>query len=352
MKFSILANMERYSPADPPHSELLSELTDLVLRAEDGGFEAAWLAEHHGIEFTASPAPLNLISHLAGKAKRIRLGTAIVTAPYWHPIKLAGEAALTDIISGGRLELGIARGAYQYEFDRMAGGIPQGEGGKYLRELIPALKGLWQGDFSADGECWKFPSATSVPKPLQNPHPPLWIAARDMDTHRFAVAAGCNVMATPLGKSDDEVESLAEKFRRAVAENSAAARPRLMMMRQTFIGENEKEIADGARALAKYEKRFATLFQNIASVRRGFPDSADGGGRPLEEIRAAHMVGNPDEIIARLKRYESLGVDQFCLGLDGGFGGVAKRRSLDLFIREIIPAFAENSSPISKGGRD
>ena len=77
----------------------------------------------------------------------------------------------------------------------MAGGIPQGEGGKYLRELIPALKGLWQGDFSADGECWKFPSATSVPKPLQNPHPPLWIAARDMDTHRFAVAAGCNVMA-------------------------------------------------------------------------------------------------------------------------------------------------------------
>ena len=344
MKFSLLANLERFSPDDPPHAELLAELTDLVLAAEDGGFETAWAAEHHAIEFTASPAPLNLISHLAGQARRIRLGTAIVTAPYWHPIKLAGEAAQTDIICGGRLELGIARGAFQYEYDRLAGGMPPVAAGAHLRELVPALKALWRGDFAADGECWKFPAATSVPKPLQKPHPPLWVAARDLETHRFAVANGCDVMATPLSKNDDEVADLAEKFNRAVSENPGPARPRLMMMRFGFAGGSGREIESAVRALARYGRRFENLFRNIGAVRNGFPEPVGAGGDDdparLETARRCHLVGRPDEIVARLKKYEAMGVDQFCLNMDSGLDGAAKRRSLDLFVREILPAFA------------
>ena len=132
MKFSVLANMERFAPSDPPHAAQLAELAEFATAAEEGGFETFWLAEHHAIEFTAAPAPLNLISHLAGKVGRIRLGTAIVIAPYWHPIKLAGEAALTDLVCQGRLELGVARGAYQYEYDRLAGGMPATTGGRLL----------------------------------------------------------------------------------------------------------------------------------------------------------------------------------------------------------------------------
>ena len=344
MKFSLLANPERFSPDDPPHAEQLAELTELALMAEDGGFETAWAAEHHAIEFTAAPAPLNLLSHLAGKTRRIRLGTAIVTAPYWHPIKLAGEAAQTDIICGGRLELGVARGAFQYEYDRMAGGIPPTAAGAHLREMIPALKGLWRGDFAADGECWKFPAATAVPKPLQKPHPPLWGAARDLETHRFAVAAGCDVMATPLSKDDDEVADLAEKFKRAVAENPGAPRPRLMMMRFGFAGENEREIESAVRALARYGRRFENLFRGVGAVRNGFPEPVGPGGDDdparLEVARRNHMTGTPDEIIARLKKYQAMGVDQFCLNMDSGLDGAAKRRSLALFVKEVAPAFA------------
>ena len=344
MKFSLLANPERFSPADPPPARLLAELTELVLTAEDGGFETAWAAEHHAIEFTAAPAPLNLISHLAGQARRIRLGTAVVVAPYWHPIKLAGEAAQTDILCGGRLELGIARGAYQYEYDRMAGGVSPESAGAHLRELIPALKGLWRGDFSVGDGLWKFPSATSVPKPLQRPHPPLWIAARDIDTHRFAVANGCGVMATPLSKDDDEVADLVRKFNIAVSENPGVPRPRLMMMRFGFAGDNEREIESAVRALARYGRRFENLFRNIGEVRNGFPEPVgdDGDNDPARThaARRHHMVGTPDEIIARLKRYEAMGVDQFCLNMDSGMDGAAKRRSLGLFIKEVVPAFA------------
>lgn len=344
MRFSVLANMERFAPADPPHARQLAALADWARAAEAGGFETFWLAEHHAIEFTAAPAPLNLISHLAGQTARIRLGTAIVVAPYWHPVKLAGEAALTDLICGGRLELGVARGAYQYEYDRLAGGMPPATAGAFLREMIPALRGLWRGDYAADGECWKFPAATAVPKPLQRPHPPLWVAARDLETHRFAVAAGCGVMATPLSKNDDEVADLAAKFDQAVGEHSAMPRPRLMMMRFGFVGENEKEVDAAARALARYGRRFENLFRGIGQVRDGFPEPVgaadDDDPERLRVAREHHLVGTPDEVIPRLKKYEALGVDQFCLNLDSGLDGAAKLRSLRLFAREVMPAFA------------
>ncbi|TJW69912.1 MAG: LLM class flavin-dependent oxidoreductase, partial [Mesorhizobium sp.] len=111
MKFSLFVHMER-SDLDKPQSQLLDELGELVLLAEEAGFETAWIGEHHGMEFTISPNPFINIAYLAAKTTRIRLGTGTIIAPFWHPIKLAGEAAMTDIITGGRLDVGIARGAY------------------------------------------------------------------------------------------------------------------------------------------------------------------------------------------------------------------------------------------------
>ena len=119
---------------------------------------------------------------------------------------------MVDLILDGRLELGFGRGSYQYEFDRMAGGMPQGEGGKYLRELIPLLKDLWQGDTAYESELWSFPAATSVPKPMQKPNPPMWVAARDANTFDFAVKNGCHIMSTPLQWPFEEVVSLCEKI--------------------------------------------------------------------------------------------------------------------------------------------
>ena len=94
----------------------------------------------------------------AAHTSRIRLGTAVVVAPYWHPIRVAGEAALVDLYSDGRLELGLGRGAFQYEFDRMAGGIDQREGGRYPRGMLPVVRGLWQGDFEHHGEILALPA--------------------------------------------------------------------------------------------------------------------------------------------------------------------------------------------------
>jgi len=122
------------------------------------------------------------------------------------PDQGAGEAALLDLYSGGRLEFGIGSGAYQREFDRMHPGLQRNDAFHYMFEMLPAVKALWQGDYAHEGEFWSFPAATSVPKPLQKPHPPIWIAARSPDTYDFAVKHECNILSWPLTRPMSEVE--------------------------------------------------------------------------------------------------------------------------------------------------
>ena len=157
-----------------------------------------------------------------------------------------------DLLSGGRLELGIGRGAYQWEFDRLAGGIPQQRGVAYMKELLPALKGLWQGDYEHKGEYWSFPTATSVPKPLQKPHPRIWIAARDPGTYDWAVANGCSIHSWPITRPFAELETYLGRFEDALGKSPGTKRPDFMTMRHTAIYDRpdgwEIRTQDGDRA--------------------------------------------------------------------------------------------------------
>lgn len=178
MDFSLFAHMERLTP-DQPHDVLREELIGLAQMADQGGMRAIWTGEHHGMEFTIAPNPFLSLVDLAYHTKNLRLGTGTVIAPFWHPIKLAGEAAATDQITGGRIELGIARGAYSYEYERLMPGMDAWEAGQRMREVTPLLPQLWAGDCAHKGAFFTFPASTSAPKPLQEDGPPIWIAARD-----------------------------------------------------------------------------------------------------------------------------------------------------------------------------
>ena len=145
MKFSLFIHMERLSAKDT-EKQLYDEMIALCQMADEGGMHAIWTGEHHGMNFTIAPNPLLNIVDLARRTQNVRLGTGTVIAPFWHPIRLAGEAAMTDIIADGRLDLGIARGAYSYEYERMVPGMDACGAGWRMRELIPAVKALWAGE--------------------------------------------------------------------------------------------------------------------------------------------------------------------------------------------------------------
>lgn len=345
MKFSLFIHMERIS-AEEDEKQLYDEMLELCRIADEGGMHAIWTGEHHGMNFTIAPNPLLNLVDLARRTKNVRLGTGTVIAPFWHPIRLAGEAAMTDIITGGRLDLGIARGAYSFEYERLMPGLDAWGAGGRMRELIPALKGLWEGDYEHSGEYWQFPKTTSSPKPLQRPGPPLWVAARDPNSHDFAVSQGCNVQVTPLHLGDEEVQSLMDRFNAACANHSEVPRPKIMVLRHTYVAGSEADAQLGAEEINRFYCYFGAWFKNERPISQGLIQTLS------EEEIAAHpfyspaamrrnqIIGEAPEVIARIKGYEAMGYDEFSLWIDSGMSFARKRASLERFIGDVMPAFA------------
>lgn len=345
MKFQLAINMERITP-DIDMRAIERHTIEMVQMAELGGFAIAWAAEHHALEMTIGPDPFQIVAWWAAHTNRIRLGPAVAVAPYWHPIKLAGAAALCDLYSNGRLEFGIGSGAYQREFDRMFPGLKQTEGWRYMQELLPAVLALWQGDYEHKGEFWSFPRATSVPKPVQRPHPPIWVAARAPVTYDFAVKNGCNILSWPLTRPMSEAELYKSRLDEALAANPGKKRPTFAMMRHTCVYDREEDWEMPVRVAQRQLSQFENLFKNLGDVDNGFAKSiplGELGNRAEYEPRMLSenlMFGTPDQVIAKLQKYQALGVDHFTYYASMGLGLEEQKRSLKLFSEEVIPAFA------------
>ena len=345
MKFQLAINLERMD-AEIGMEEVARHTLEMVQMADAGGFNIVWSAEHHALEMTIAPDPFQLLAWWGAHTNRIRLGTAVVAAPYWHPIKLAGEAAMADLISGGRLEFGIGSGAYQREFDRMFPGLKQSDAWQYMQEMLPAVLKLWEGDYAHEGKFWNFPTSTSVPKPLQKPHPPIWVAARAPITYDFSVKNGCHIMSWPLTRDMSEAELYKSRLDEAMANNPGKAKPIFAMMRHTAVYDRKEEWEVPVQAVQRVRGQFENLFKNLGDVKDGFPKQI-----PLNELanRTEYdpqmlsknlMFGTPDEVIAKLKPYQALGVDEFIYYASMGLGLKEQKRSLELFIKEVMPAFA------------
>jgi flavin-dependent trigonelline monooxygenase, oxygenase component len=343
MKFQLAINLERMDES-LDMKDVARHTLEMVQMADQGGFNIVWAAEHHALEMTIAPNPFSILAWWASHTDRIRLGTACVAAAYWHPIKVAGEAAFLDLISGGRLEFGIGSGAYQREFDRMHPGLKQSDAWRYMQEMLPAVRALWQGDYEHKGELWSFATSTSCPKPLQA-NVPVWIAARAPMTYDYAVKNGCNIMSWPLTREMSEAELYMSRIADAMAANPGKRRPTMAMMRQTAVYDRQEDWMVPVRAAQHVLSQFENLFKNMGDVENGFPKSI-----PLDQLanRAEYdpemlsrnlMFGTPEQVIAKLKLYQALGVDEFIYYASLGLGHAEQKRSMELFCKDVIPAF-------------
>lgn len=344
MDFSLFAHMER-TTSETSHAQLYTEFLSLCRMADEGGMRAIWTGEHHGMDFTITPNPFITITDIARHTKTIKLGTGTIVAPFWHPIKLAGEAAMTDLVTNGRLELGIARGAYSYEYERLMPGMDAWEAGQRMRETTPLLRQLWQGDCSHEGEFYTFPSTSTAPKPIQENGPPIWIAARDPNSHEFGVHNGFNVQVTPLWQGEDEIASLMDRFNNA-CETYSGPRPKIMLLHHSYVGNDSEDLDEAAKDYSRFYNYFGAWFQNKRTVSQGLIETIS-----QEEIEKNEMmssanlkrdltIGTARQVIDQIKRYEDLGYDEFSFWCDSGMSFERKRVSLDRFLNDVMPAFS------------
>ncbi len=344
MKFQLAINLERMD--DSTDIKAVRDHTlEMVKMADEAGFEIAWAAEHHAMEMTIAPNPFQILTWWGEHARNIRLGVGVVNAAYWHPINLAGEAAFLDLISDGRLEFGIGSGAYQREFDRMKPGLDQRDSWRYMQEMLPVVQKLWQGDCTHDGEFWQFPKATSCPKPVQD-DVPIWVAARAPITFDYAVEHGCNIMSWPLTMPFSEAETYRARLDDAIAKNGGKYNGRWALMRHTAVYDTEDDRKSAMDAIRVTLGQFGNLMMKSGDVVNGFPDrvpldSLEGNARVDPEMLEENlMFGSPDQVTEKLKRYEGIGVDGFIYYASLGMDMDQQKRSLRLFIDNVMPKFA------------
>ena len=343
MKFHIAINLERMN-AQTEMAAVRDHVIDMIQMADKAGFEVAWAAEHHALEMTIAPNPFQIMTWWADHTENIRLGCGVANASYWHPINLAGEAAMVDLLSGGRLELGLGSGAYQREFDRMRPGLDQKDSHKYMQEMLPLVRELWQGDVEHNGENWQFPKATSCPKPVQDTVP-MGVAARSPATFAYAVANDCNVMCWPLTMPFAEAEKYKAQLDASI-DKAGGWDGTFALMRHTAVYDNADDRTAVMGAIRNVLGQFGNLMMKKGDVQNGFPDPV-----PFEELKGNVrveptmleenlMFGDPDTVIEKLHGYEALGVDAFIYYASMGLDMEVQKRSLQLFIDRVMPEFA------------
>lgn len=344
MKFHLAINLERTSPSQDMRAIADHTLT-MVQMADEAGFEVVWAAEHHALEMTIAPNPFQLLTWWAQHTKSIRLGCGVANAAYWHPLNIAGEAAMLDLISGGRLEFGLGSGAYQREFDRMRPGLNQQEGYKYVQEMLPLVRELWRGDVAHEGELWQFPTATSVPKPLQ-PEVPIWVAARSPVTFDYAVSQHAHVMSWPLTMGMEEAEKYATLRQDAIKKAGGDYQGKFVMMRHSAVYETEADRQACLAAVRHNLGQFGNLMLKKGAVRNGFPDvvpfhELEGNVRVDPAMLETNLAfGSAEQVTEKLKGYAGLGLDGFIYYASMGLDPEIQQRSLKNFIKNVMGNFS------------
>jgi alkanesulfonate monooxygenase SsuD/methylene tetrahydromethanopterin reductase-like flavin-dependent oxidoreductase (luciferase family) len=183
---------ERRAPLPAVYERAL----DRIEIMENGGYDAVWLTEHHFSDYSVCPSIPVMGAYAAARTKRLRIGTAVTLAGLYHPLRLAEEIALLDILSGGRVNWGAGRGFDSREF--RAFGVSPDETHARFREAVEIVIRAWSDSrLSFRGRFYSFEDLEVLPKPLQRPHPPAWMAASTDDAIRWAAAAGHSILMSP-----------------------------------------------------------------------------------------------------------------------------------------------------------
>ncbi len=192
------------------------------------GYDAVWLAEHHFSSFSVCPSVHMVGTLAAARTRRLRIGTGVSLAPFYHPLRLAEEVALLDVLSGGRVNWGAGRGFARVEFE--AFGVSPEESTSRFRETVEIVLRAWTDErLHFSGEHFRFDGIEVLPKPMQRPHPPVWMAASSEGAIDWAAGPGFSILMDPHS-------SAAEIGRKRAALFRAAGRRRFFRSRARYPG--------------------------------------------------------------------------------------------------------------------
>jgi alkanesulfonate monooxygenase SsuD/methylene tetrahydromethanopterin reductase-like flavin-dependent oxidoreductase (luciferase family) len=331
------------SPSARPSTEIYARALEQAQAAEALGFRNVWLAEHHFSTYGYLSRPLQLATFIAARTTRLRVGTAVIVVPLHHPLLIAEEIATLDVLSGGRADIGLGRGYQRYEFERF--GLKLDTGGERWDEALDILLKAFEGKpFSYEGKLFNIAETAIYPKPVQKPRPPIWITAQSPYAIEAAVRRGLNVLTGGFGVPIERLEEFGRFFDKVVAETKTATRPLVGVQRAVYVTKDAGD-ARAAAEEARWNMRVTlSLRNNYERVENGNAIAVPGKSEPtIEELLDRYLIiGTPDTCVRQIRRVQdAVGISHFNASFWFGDMDQARvLRSMELFAREVMPAFA------------
>lgn len=354
MKFGVFYELQLPRPwaADSEHTLYKNALTQIEL-ADRLGYDYAWQVEHHFLEeYSHSPAPEVLLAAASQRTSRIRLAHGIVQLTTNHPARVAERVASLDLLSDGRVELGLGESASFTELEPFERTMEDKRAvwEDAVRALMPMFR---DGGCAYDGRYFKFPLRNVLPKPLQKPHPPLWVACSQVETIEMAGRRGMGALAFQFLSADAAhawVHAYYNSFtRRQDKLCEYQGNPNIAVVSYFMCAETDEEArrrADGATFF-----QFALQYYGRSEHReRPAPGTVDMwdeyckwmAANPAAAARsiAGGLIGSPETLRRKLRKFQGSNIDQVILLNQAGKTSHAHIcESLELFAAEVMPEF-------------
>jgi alkanesulfonate monooxygenase SsuD/methylene tetrahydromethanopterin reductase-like flavin-dependent oxidoreductase (luciferase family) len=374
MKFGLLYEIEKSGLMDPAtgrvdldlQQQVFDETIEQIKLADEVGFDHVWEVEHHFLgDFSFSSAPEIVLSAIARETKRIRIGHGVVLLPfkYNHPVRVAERIATLDILSGGRLEFGTGRSASLMEMDGF--GVDPANNRAEWDESLHMIAKIWKDDlFSWESPNFSIPPRPVVPRPKQQPHPPVWMAATQPESIEVAASRGLGILHFTYSQPE-ALERKIELYRETMDRSEpvfAFKNPNFGAFTMLHCGRDDAEsLAVGGAGMEWYVRATNGLYGAWAQTNREhsygwYAEAIKSGAflgarqaRGEEDVDIARMsdeailcIGGPDRCEQICREFERRGVDQMLFLVQSGPSKHdAILDSLRRFGEQVIPRFRQ-----------
>jgi alkanesulfonate monooxygenase SsuD/methylene tetrahydromethanopterin reductase-like flavin-dependent oxidoreductase (luciferase family) len=356
MKFGLLYEMETPRPwnALSEYNVYWEALAQIEL-ADRIGFDYVWEVEHHFLEeYSHSSAPEVFYGAVSQRTKNIRIAHGVRLLPFNfnNPIKVAEQAAVLDILSNGRMELGTGRSTTSQELDGFS--VDYDRTRQEVREALDIIVKAWTDEvLEYNGKLIKVPPRRVVPKPIQKPHPPMWMACVAPDSYQMAGDRGMGVLSFSLNW--EQVQKAMGAYRASFAKRTDQIG---MVPNEQFAGlvichvaENKEDEAIGLEGARWFMHNVAKLFEPLMAknklysyeyLRNLMAMDLDPKDTPDSQLKQHQMVvvGNPDEVNRKLEEFQRNGLNQvICFKQAGRIPHQNIMKSLRLMAKHVLPHF-------------
>ena len=320
-------------------------MIDQAVLAEKLSYATVSIPEHHLVNVLMMPSPLQMAVKIATLTKKINISTSVTVLPLHDMRTFAGEVATADILTEGRLILGVGRGAFAWEMKRLGTPIEKSKE-KFIESLKVLQLLLKNKEVSFHGKYYQFEPITIMPRPISDPVP-IMIAAMDLNSIKDAASRGFHVQSTVLSGTKELLLERVNAFKEGCLEIGEKGKLlKLSMQRMLYAAKDEKDAKEKNKLAYEYYKRFDNVFTGPGKVKEGEIEPLPRK-QSLQELTQNLLICPPSEMIDKLSIYAEAGVDEIIIS--AGFGQSQNEMidSMHRISEEVIPYFKKFSSKVA-----